>query len=80
MVDKNDHDHAVPLVNGPLDGNSVTIKGVKLYNSLPMYFYGDFYIYELVIENYEDYSNVYYIYSNQNFKPTIVKGKQNDLA
>jgi hypothetical protein len=59
-----EHNHMIPLIGGPCCGESITLEGVSLPNRLPMFFEGQFYIYNLEIEPREDWTSVYYQYSN----------------
>lgn len=72
MVTKN---HIVPLIGGPLCGQSMTIEGIKLPNDLPMYYDGSFYFYDLIINPLENYTEIYYKYNNdsieKNFQATV---------
>jgi hypothetical protein len=65
-MSQTDHNHMVPLVGGPLCGNSMTLEGASLPNSVPMYHEGKFYTYELIIEQKDYWTCVYYNYSNEN--------------
>lgn len=60
-----DHNHMVPLIGGPLCGESMTIQGTNLPNSLPMYYENKFYTYNLSIIEKSDYTEVFYEFSNE---------------
>lgn len=63
MINPN-HNHIVPLIGGPHCGESITLEGISLPNTLPMFFEKEFYIYNLKIEPKEEWTSVYYEYSN----------------
>jgi hypothetical protein len=68
-----DHNHAVPLMGGPLCGESMTIEGYSLPKNLPMFYDKHFYVYVLnVIEN-QDSFEVFYRFSNITEKLTQIK-------
>lgn len=60
-----EHNHIVPIVGGPLCGNSMTMEGISLPNSVPMFYEGKFYNYELTVEQKDYWTCVYYQYSNE---------------
>jgi hypothetical protein len=59
------HNHAVPLVGGPLCGESMTIDGCSLPKNLPMFYENKFYMYELNVDECENYVSVFYHFSNE---------------
>lgn len=63
--------HIVPLIGGPLCGESMTIDGIFLPNNLPMHYEGKFYIYLLQINPKENHTEVYYQYNNESVSPTM---------
>ena len=63
MNPKTEHDHIIPLIGGPLCGDSVTLKGKTLYHTIPMVTDNkEIVYYNLVIKQYEDRTDVYYSY------------------
>jgi len=64
------HTHAVPIVGGPLDGDSATSDGSVLLKVLPMWHDGKFYEYELcVVENKYSYTVYYEFVAQVNTNP-----------
>lgn len=61
---KNQHDHVVPLIGGPLCGDSVTLSGKILPHTLPMIFERKLCYYSLVVNEKIDSTEVYYEYYN----------------
>jgi hypothetical protein len=59
------HNSAIPINGGPLCGESLTLKDGRLPNSVPLFFENKFYIYELVLEQSENWTNICYKYSNK---------------
>jgi len=55
----------ISLVGGPLCGESVTMKGNRVPNSIPMFSEGKFYTYNLILNQEEDWASIYYEYSNE---------------
>jgi hypothetical protein len=55
----------VSLLGGPLCGESVTMKGSRIPNSIPMFSEGRFYVYNLTIAEDEDWTTIHYEYSNE---------------
>jgi hypothetical protein len=68
MRQNNNHNIAIPLVGGPLDGESVTMMDGRLPKEVPLFFEKEFYKYSLVIESSEDWTNIMYRYTNQKFQ------------
>lgn len=60
-----DHNHMVPLIGGPLCGESMTIQGTNLPNSLPMYYENKFYTYNLNIIEKSNYTEIFYEFANE---------------
>jgi len=60
-----DHNTIIPLVGGPLCGESLTMKDGRISNSIPVFNQGKFYIYNLFVEQTEDWTTVYYEYANK---------------
>jgi hypothetical protein len=63
MRDK-DYNTIVPLVGGPLCGNSLTARDGRIPSSIPMFYEGRLYTYELIIEQGESWINIHYKYTN----------------
>jgi hypothetical protein len=55
----------ISLVGGPLCGESVTMEGNRVPNSIPMFSEGKFYTYNLIFNQEEDWTSIYYEYSNE---------------
>jgi hypothetical protein len=55
----------ISLVGGPLCGESVTMKGNRVPNSIPMFSEGKFYTYNLIFNQEKDWTSIYYEYSNE---------------
>jgi hypothetical protein len=55
----------IPVTGGPMCGESLAVKDGRIPNHLPLFFEGKFYSYNLVIESTEDWTNIYYQYSNE---------------
>jgi hypothetical protein len=55
----------ISLIGGPLCGESVTMKGNRTPNSIPMFSEGKFYTYNLILNQEEDWTSIYYEYSNE---------------
>jgi hypothetical protein len=55
----------INLVGGPLCGESVTMEGNRVPNSIPMFSEGKFYTYNLIFNQEEDWTSIYYEYSNE---------------
>jgi hypothetical protein len=53
------------MVGGPLCGESLTMKDGRMPNSVPVFNEGKFYVYRLVMEQSEDWTNLHYQYSNE---------------
>jgi len=60
-----DHNTIIPLVGGPLCGESLTMKDGRISNSVPVFNKGKFYIYNLFVEQTEDWTTMYYEYANK---------------
>ena len=65
-----DHDHAIPLIGGPLCGESVTMKGCYVPKKIPLFHNDKFYNYELVVNEHEYSYEVFYEFTNE---PSIAK-------
>jgi hypothetical protein len=67
MLDKmnNDHNTMISLVGGPLCGESLTMKGGRIPNSVPVFKDGKFYLYSLFLQQSEDWTTLHYEYSNE---------------
>lgn len=65
MPNKEQHNHIIPLVGGPLCGDSITLKGLSIPNSVPMFYQKKFYTYVLCIEYKNDWTDVYYKHNNE---------------
>lgn len=59
------HDTIISLVGGPLCGESLTMKNGRIPNSVPIFNDGKFYVYNLYLEQTEDWTTLYYEYSNE---------------
>jgi hypothetical protein len=55
----------IPLVGGPLCGNSITAKDGRIPSIVPMFYDKKFYNYRLIIEEGEFWTNIYYQYTNE---------------
>ena len=55
----------ISLVGGPLCGESLTMKGGRIPNSVPVFKDGKFYLYSLFLQQSEDWTNLHYEYSNE---------------
>lgn len=64
MSKKPQHDHVVPLVGGPLCGDSVTLHGKILRHTIPMVFERKLYYYRLVVNELSESTEIYYEYYN----------------
>lgn len=75
-----EHNHIVPLIGGPFCGQSISLEGVSLPHSLPMFLEGKFYMYALKIEEREAWTSVYYEYTNciQDVFVSLKKDEQSD--
>jgi len=60
-----DHNTIIPLVGGPLCGNSLTAKNGRIPSAVPMFHEGKFYNYKLIIEQDEFWTNIHYQYTNE---------------
>ena len=60
-----DHNTIIPLIGGPLCGESLTMKDGRISNSVPVFHNGKFYIYNLFVEQTQDWTTMYYEYSNE---------------
>jgi hypothetical protein len=60
-----DHDTVIPLVGGPLCGNSLTTKDGRIPCLVPMFHDGKFHNYKLIIEQNEFWTNIQYQYTNE---------------
>lgn len=67
---KEDHNHAVPLIGGPLCGEIVTSEGCTLLKSVPFYYDGKFYTYTLRVLELEHSYNICYEFANEVNQPT----------
>ena len=61
----NDHNTMISLVGGPLCGESLTMKGGRIPNSVPVFKDGKFYLYSLFLQQSEDWTKLHYEYSNE---------------
>jgi hypothetical protein len=59
------HDTIISLVGGPSCGESLTMKNGRIPNSVPIFNNGKFYVYNLYIEQTEDWTILYYEYGNE---------------
>jgi hypothetical protein len=64
LMDK-EYNTIISLVGGPLCGNSLTAKDGRIPSSVPMFYEGKFYNYELIIEQDEFWTNIHYKYTNE---------------
>lgn len=55
----------IPLIGGPFCGDSITMRQGRMPNVLPMYHENKCHIYDLIIEQSEDWTNIHYRYSNE---------------
>jgi hypothetical protein len=62
---KQDHNCAISINGGPLCGESLTSKDGNFPNSAPLFFENKFYMYELVVEQSDDWTRIRYEYSNK---------------
>jgi hypothetical protein len=53
------------MVGGPLCGESLTMKDGRMPNSVPVFDKGKFYVYNLVMQQSEDWTTLHYQYSNE---------------
>jgi len=60
-----DYNTIISLVGGPLCGESLTMKDGRIPNSVPVFSKGKFYVYNLFIEQTEDWTTLYYEYGNE---------------
>ena len=60
-----DYNTIISLVGGPLCGESLTMKDGRIPNSVPVSNKGKFYVYNLFIEQTEDWTTLYYEYGNE---------------
>jgi len=70
-----EHNCAIPINGGPLCGESLTVKDGRIPNFVPLFFDNKFYMYELVVEQSEDWTNIQYKYSNEVLGVNIDKRK-----
>jgi hypothetical protein len=64
-MSKNEHNTVIPLIGGPLDGESITMMDGRLPNDVPLFFEKEFYHYRLFVEQSDDWTNIMYKYANQ---------------
>ena len=55
----------IPLIGGPLCGDSITMKKGRMPNVLPMYHENKCHIYDLIIKQSEHWTDIHYLYSNE---------------
>ena len=60
-----DYNTIISLVGGPLCGESLTMKDDRVPNSVPVFNKGKFYVYNLFLEQTEDWTTLYYKYGNE---------------
>jgi hypothetical protein len=60
-----DYNTIISLVGGPLCGESLTMKDDRIPNSVPVFNKGKFYVYNLFLEQTEDWTTLYYKYGNE---------------
>jgi hypothetical protein len=60
-----DHNTIIPLVGGPLCGESLTMKNGRIPNSVPVFNDGKFYVYSLFLQQNKDWTTLYYEYNNE---------------
>jgi len=65
MTTSKEYNTIIPLVGGPLCGESLTMKDGRIPNSVPVFNKGKFYVYNLFLEQSEDWTTMYYQYSNE---------------
>jgi hypothetical protein len=65
MTTSKEYNTIIPLVGGPLCGESLTMKDGRIPNSVPVFNKGKFYVYDLFLEQSEDWTTMYYQYSNE---------------
>jgi hypothetical protein len=66
-----DYNTIISLVGGPLCGESLTMKDGRIPNSVPVFNKGKFYVYNLFIEQTEDWTTLYYEYSNEMLETNV---------
>lgn len=69
FLTENNHDHAVPIIGGPLCGQSITMQGHKLPKKIPMFYEGCFHEYQLIVVEQEYCWSVYYEFQRNLGKP-----------
>jgi hypothetical protein len=70
-----DHNTMIPLVGGPSCGESLTMKGGRMPNIVPVFSNGKFYVYNLFLEQTEDWTTMYYEYSNKTMEVNANNGE-----
>ena len=55
----------IPLNGGPYCGDSITMKNGRMPNNLPMYYEEKCYMYNLEIDQDENWTNINYKFSNE---------------
>ena len=63
-----EHNCAIPINGGPLCGESLTAKNGRIPNSVPLFFEKKFYIYSLLVEKSDNWTNISYEYTNENME------------
>lgn len=64
-----EHNHVVPLVGGPLCGESMSIRGCRLPDRIPMHHDGRFYTYNLIVEQQDGWWKICYEFDGEVEKP-----------
>jgi hypothetical protein len=59
------HNTTISLIGGPLCGESLTMKDGRVPNSVPVFNNGKFYVYNLFLEQAEDWTTLHYKYANE---------------
>ena len=62
---RKDHDCGIPLVGGPFCGECLTMRDGCLTNKVPLYHEYKFHVYELVLEQFNNWTRISYKFTGE---------------
>lgn len=55
----------IPLIGGPFCGECLQITNAKLNNKVPLYHEFKFHVYELIVDKFEDFTEIFYRFTGE---------------